>query len=476
MSADLVSGASTETPEAHPHERQSPGSQYGNGWLAAVVLADARRFRVGDPALAATLADAGAECVEQAADVEIVSQAGELQGEAPLAIVAVSPPPPRDDAPPSVVRAGQRVVTSMRTRSRAAAARRRLRRAGYGDTSVLHWDIARLTRLAGLAVPRRRLADVLSTRALAIGRRTKPEPTALDAVLAEASRLSRQELRLHWVSIRSGVLVAGAGAGILRVAVGPARVQIASQSTALEALRDGAPPPEVERRIPRLLARGRTGLADWSLEQLLPGERPPSALSDALAAECREFLVALHRTPGGERGGDSHADLVREVVTVCGPEGERRARALAARLDSELAGIPRGFGHGDFFAGNLLAADNRLTGVLDWDAAGPGRPPLVDLLHLELTSSRYGGDNDWGPAVLERLLPLAAAGGNAGIQDYCRELELEPEPRLLEALVLGYWLGYAAYQLRTHPARRSEPLWIARNVEGVLQQVEGLVE
>ena len=146
-------------------------------------------------------------------------------------------------------------------------------------------------------------------------------------------------------------------------------------------------------------------------------------------------------------------------------------RRLGERLELDLAEVRRGFGHGDFFAGNLLADGPRLTGVIDWDAGGPGRLPLVDLLHLELTRVDYGGDDNWGRAVVERLLPLAKSGGDAVVHRYCAGIGLETNPRLLEALVLGYWLGYVAYQLDTHVARRSQPAWIEGNVEFPLAAV-----
>ena len=98
--------------------------------------------------------------------------------------------------------------------------------------------------------------------------------------------------------------------------------------------------------------------------------------------------------------------------------------------------------------------------------------PALDLLHLQLTSERYGSDDDWGRAVVERLLPSARAGGDPLLRRYCSEVRLEVEPRLLEALVFAYWLGYAAYQLRTHLDRRRQPGWIAGNVELVARAAE----
>jgi aminoglycoside phosphotransferase (APT) family kinase protein len=60
----------------------------------------------------------------------------------------------------------------------------------------------------------------------------------------------------------------------------------------------------------------------------------------------------------------------RSSANVCGSARTREVRSLAARLELELAGLPRGFGQGDFWGGNLLSDSGRLVGVVDWAAAG----------------------------------------------------------------------------------------------------------
>lgn len=121
---------------------------------------------------------------------------------------------------------------------------------------------------------------------------------------------------------------------------------------------------------------GRYGLAEWSLEGRLPGVKARRPVRGRLLTECLDFLTALHlaRTSAPRRGAFvEQADL---VASVCVPAEARAVRALADNLDMMLADAPRGFAHGDFFYGNLLVEGTSLTGVADWDAAGPGRLPL----------------------------------------------------------------------------------------------------
>jgi aminoglycoside phosphotransferase (APT) family kinase protein len=451
------------------HKRKDP-HDHGQGWLPAVIPADARRFRVVHPELAAGLTYAGAELVEREPDVEI-APLGELRGEAPFAVVSIAGPPRGGSLP---VRAVGRLASSLRALVGAGLVRRAMRSRGYPYVEVIRWDVGHTFALSQSEDGRTRLAEYLPERALVVGRRGERAPTPLESTLAEASREAGVEIRPRWASIRAGLVVVAGESAALRVAIGWARVQIAGQAAALSALHDATPPPLVAERVPWLLGRGRVGLADWSLERFLPGARPPQELTPALLDDCVDFLIALRRVSGAEAGGRSLTELADTAASVCRPESATFVRRLGQQLESELAHVPRGFAHGDFFAGNVLAVGDRLTGVLDWDGGGPGRLPLVDLLHLQLTRVFRGTDDEWGRALVERLLPSVRAGGDSAVRRYCVEVGLDRDSRLLEALGVAYWLEYVAYQLRTHASRRTEPRWIEGNVERVLDELRRL--
>ena len=438
----------------------SQSMQAVHGWLPAVVPATATRFRVADPDLASTLADAGAELVDSEPEVEIALSGSDLRGDAERAIVTVVGPESR--AGPRVVRAARRATHSLRARAEAARARRALLGKGYAHVDVLYWDLPDRVRLPGLTDSGPRLPRY----ALAVGLRGPRKPTAVQSALEAAAD---RDLEASWASTRAGLVVLAVDGSLLRVAIGPTRAEIDNGIASLEALRAGGPPREVADRVPWPQARGRVGLADWSLERLLTGSQPPRAVPEHLFGECMEFLVALGGLQGGEDAAPSFTELATTVAEVCRPESSAALHSLAARLEERLAKVPRCFAHGDFFAGNLLVTDGRLTGVVDWDAAGPGRLPVLDLLHLQLTRAGAYADDDWGRLLLERLLPPARDGGDEPTRRYCAQLGLEPEPRLLEALVLAYWLDHAAYQLRAHPVRLAQPTWIEGNVELVLR-------
>jgi aminoglycoside phosphotransferase (APT) family kinase protein len=416
--------------------------------------------------LAATLADAGAELVDEQPEVEMGGPA-DMRGDAPVAIVVLG----RwgGDASPRLVRAVKRAARSVGVRIQIPRVRGALHRLGYPSVVSIPWDLRHTLRLPGTnGAGRRRPVEYLPQRAVVVGRRGERERTVLDAALDDAGSKVSAALVPAALSVRSGLVSTLTEAGLLRVAVGPARVQIAGQLEALRVLRRSDVPPPVAERVPWPLADGRSGLGDWSLERRLAGGRP-GALPPALEEQCVDFLVALHRCSPGSI--DAFARERAELVADAAGREAGTLRALAQRLDGALSPLPAGFGHGDFFLGNMLVEDGRLTGVVDWDAAGPARPPLVDLIHLRHLAAHPTRDEDWGPSIVDHLLPWAHGGGDEVARGYCRRLGFEGDARTLEALALTYWLDRTAYQLRTHLHRRGQPRWLERNVVAVLQAV-----
>jgi hypothetical protein len=156
------------------------------------------------------------------------------------------------------------------------------------------------------------------------------------------------------------------------------------------------------------------------------------------------------------------------VVGAAVPTAAAAVRRLAERVTATVAHLPRGFAHGDFWSGNVLAVDGRLSGVIDWDAAGPGRLPLLDLLHLRANALRGGRRaTSLGEDVVHSLLPWARAGGDGPTRAFAAELGFDVTPTLLEALVAAYWLDYVAYQLRLYVDRARRPRWLRENVTNV---------
>jgi len=447
-----------------------PKTSYpSHAWLAAILPKDARSFRVQDPKLAAALAEAGGVLVDDAPDVEIAS-ASDLRGDARRGVIAVERNP--RDGVVGLARVAARLSGPMALRRDIKAARGGLERRGYDRLQLATWDLGRSLRFGG-DDQRRNLRERLPRNAAVLGDRPgigRPE-TLLEAVEAQAGESRGGHIGKSVPGVRAGILVNVATEGVLRTAVGPARLQLLSQVAALKQLRSSAARALDDSLIPWTIGRGRVGLADWSLEKKLPGSTPGWELDVGLVGPALDFLVALHSCRGPVNERHSPADDADVAASFMDEARAASLRAVGRRVAVAVADLPHGFGHGDFFTSNLLVDRGRLVGVVDWDAAGPNRPPLLDFIHLWLTGRRKVGDLDWGPTIVSDLFPWARSGGDDVLRSLAARTGVDASPETLEALVTAYWLSRVAYQLTRYADRVERDAWMKQNIDLVLQEV-----
>jgi aminoglycoside phosphotransferase (APT) family kinase protein len=124
---------------------------------------------------------------------------------------------------------------------------------------------------------------------------------------------------------------------------------------------------------PRILRVGSTGAAVWSLQERLAGE-----VLRRLTLTHAEQLVSLasrHDVDSGlRRPWREDAIAAARGWLDSTPIDPADARVLAAALDrGEGAEILQTtIVHGDFHHANALVAGDEVTGVIDWEIAGPG--------------------------------------------------------------------------------------------------------
>jgi hypothetical protein len=245
-----------------------------HSWLAAVLPAEARRFRVRDPQIAAILAAAGAELVESSPDMEIGS-AEDLEGDADHALVEVRVREPKDRL--RLLRAGRRVAGAALVRSRVERVRSAIHRRGYPNVTALAWERG-LTIHPSPAdgVVHRRVNDWFPIDTILLGSRHRAPKTAFAAALEDAeAEVGKRFEPEGLVFGASGVVYARTADEVIRVGIGPPARRLEEQEAALSALHAAEPPPVVAERVPWILACGRTGLAVWSVERRLRGWTPP---------------------------------------------------------------------------------------------------------------------------------------------------------------------------------------------------------
>jgi aminoglycoside phosphotransferase (APT) family kinase protein len=152
--------------------------------------------------------------------------------------------------------------------------------------------------------------------------------------------------------------------------------------------------PALPVAVPRHVAHGRPGAGypfEWSVCSWLPG-RPADRSADTVAAavDVAGFVNALRavdtagapaRAPGSRGGPLAHADdgVRAAIAQLADCFGDRFDADAALRIWDDALAAPTWTGperwlHGDLLPGNLLMADGRLTGVIDFGTLNVGDP------------------------------------------------------------------------------------------------------
>jgi aminoglycoside phosphotransferase (APT) family kinase protein len=200
-------------------------------------------------------------------------------------------------------------------------------------------------------------------------------------------------------------------------------------------------PSEIARVIPLAVGRLSVGGQPVFVETSVPGTsdvgrgpiRRRRARRHALA-----FLTALHASAGEPTLMDEtlFEDRVghycdRLATAFDDPRAAATVGRLKGRLWTGLGGrsFPFVVEHGDFHLGNCLLEDGgrRLAGVIDWDLGACPGLPVLDALHLLVTSDGAGLlDAGTASRVLSGGLPAAA---QALLSDYLEDVGIERDAR-----------------------------------------------
>lgn len=200
---------------------------------------------------------------------------------------------------------------------------------------------------------------------------------------------------------------------------------------------------------------------EWALQEELPGEplEPWQPLPEEVAAELLTLLELQAEvfpratTPAGSwrrvvassvlSGARSylrlatlrdHSDRSRELLSRC-QDAVRRFGERVPEMDAIV--------HWDFTPDNVLARDDRVSGVIDWEGARPG-DPRFDLVTLAFYAP--------GTGLLERALEEVDAGLRAVYQAHLCVRQAEWSLRRHDATTGERMLAYALEVASGFPA------------------------
>lgn len=155
-----------------------------------------------------------------------------------------------------------------------------------------------------------------------------------------------------------------------------------------------------------------------------------------------------------------------------------RDRASLDRMNAILVAwwegrsLPVSWIHGDFWPANVIfdPATLAVTGIIDWEWAGPSEPPAHDLLYLLIHARMLAGDREFGGVVSTLLngapwtVPERAILEAGGV--------LAPgQARVGREVLLLVWLRHVAFNLIQAPGYACNWVWTGRNIDPVLRLV-----
>ena len=259
----------------------------------------------------------------------------------------------------------------------------------------------------------------------------------------------------------------GSGGGLLihaRVDDAPVLVRVGTQRGAREIARaaDALQYMDDMGSVPRLLIRGETHGAVWSVESLLPGRRP-RRLRRRTLLDVASFCGALPPAEGAPEAPAEDFGLMCRYL----PQFGEPLTTIMRRVIQEFGHVRGVMRHGDLWAGNLLIREGSLAGVVDWDAWHPSGAPGTDLLYTTVTDQWLRSRRRLGEIWRSRPW-LSAAYGEAGAS-YWRGLDILPSAELLEAVGLSAWAAQVATSLDRSPHLASNPRWVHNTVGAVIR-------
>jgi O-antigen/teichoic acid export membrane protein len=366
---------------------------------------------------------------------------------------------------------------------------------------------ARPTRLAetlrNLAADLRVLAWLVGVRhARESRRRAREARRATAEILARVAPLRDEESPTSWRRHRSlstvsdlSVITVGSARQAPRAVVKLPATELAVQGVRRERDVLASLHGDVRLRewcgvLPTLLAEGELAGRPYVVEHMLPGV--PASRMVTSDAQARRVLTAaaatireLHRRTAAPavideavlgRWVDGPARILCEGDPQAGPGSVTVAMdRLTDELHEALAGrtAQLSWVHGDFVPGNILVrADGQVvSGIVDWELAGRGGLPSIDVVALLLSTRAQRRRRELGRVVRELVSGAPWTEFERALLDSgCAE---PPGGRLeSRALVLLWWLQHAAANVTKSSRYDRRGRWARWNIHLVLDALE----
>jgi len=341
---------------------------------------------------------------------------------------------------------------------RSAVARERGLRASRACAGGLrHWDLHRIPPIGRRPRWQGAIRSALMSGAVVRLGSGPVQPRVADRVAEQAGH-DGGDVKLR---------VSGDGSVLARVAI-PAEPPALLRLATLGGLKDAARNSDALRRlgdaavtrVPSLLGAGTMLGVGWSTEAELPG-LPVRTVSRELLDQVVAWASSLPPSGGTAAAPEERLELIMRSF----PRWAVDLGPALQRAQERARDVPGVLEHGDLWAGNLLASEGQLTGVVDWDNWHPAGVPGSDLLHLVAMTRRSQTRLELGELWLER--PWAAPEFLEATETYWSRIGLQLTDDLAWLVGVNWWAAHVTAGLRRGRRPADDPRWVARNVQNV---------
>jgi Phosphotransferase enzyme family len=233
--------------------------------------------------------------------------------------------------------------------------------------------------------------------------------------------------------------------------------------------------------IPARLAAGEAAGRAYVVERALAGvdgRHLGDPAGERVVAKAAEIIGQLHRRTSSPVlvDGPLLDRWIGKRLSVVAPA--TRDRAPLDRVNAILVGwwkgrsLPVSWIHGDFWPANVIfdPATLAVTGVIDWEWAGPSEPPAHDLLYLLIHARMLARGREFGGVVSALLDGAPWTASERAILEAGGVLE-PGQARVRREVLLLVWLRHISFNLIQAPSYAHNWVWTARNIDPVLRLV-----
>lgn len=235
--------------------------------------------------------------------------------------------------------------------------------------------------------------------------------------------------------------------------------------------------------LPSFLGTGKEEGREYSLYRWIRGSSLDQLQAQGLArthhlVEGITALDALHRSTGALVAIDQ-----AQVDQWYGPvfDGLEELWTAKGKSSREIEEVRQGFSqlligqelwvsrvHGDFFPGNMLFSEGKLSGIIDWDRSKTHSLALVDLAYLVVNEEMRGSGSPLGQVIVDLLNGehLRRKAKKLSELDLVANQGCEWDPLLWCSVA---WLAHVGDNLGNRERYFHHVLWFHENVRTVVK-------